>query len=96
MLTMCKALDESIICYETEQAMNSTECSEIVFNNGYTVIISDSSSSSSMMDNILQMTIQPSINLVKHSIYYYFSPTFEVSVLDHCIKLKFHYLKVIK
>ena len=80
---MCKDLGGGIVCYETGQAMNSRECSEIVFNNGYTVIIIDSSSSSSsssMMDNILQ----PSINTVKHSIYYYFSTTFEVRKLDHC------------
>ena len=80
---MCQDLDESIVCCETEQAMNSRECSEIVFNNGYTVIIMDSSSSS-MMDNILQ----PSINTVKHLIYYYFSTTFEVSKLDIIANLK--------
>ena len=78
MLTMCQDLDGSIVCCETEQAMNSRECSEIVFNNGYTVTISDSSSS--MMDN----TLQPSINTVKHSIYYYFSITFEVRKLGSC------------
>ena len=89
MLTMCKALDGSIVCYEPEQAMNSGECSEIVFNNGYAITVIDSSS---MIANTLQITIQPSINLMKHSIYYYFSSTFEVSVLDHCIKLKFHCL----
>ena len=81
MLTMCKDLDGSIVCCETEQAINSRECSEIVFNSGYTVIIIDSSSS--VMDNILQ----PSINTVKHLIYYHCSTTFEVSKLDHC-KLK--------
>ena len=78
MLTMCQDLDGSIVCCETEQAMNSRECSEIVFNNGYTVIISDSSSS--MMDN----TLQPSINTVKHLINYYFSITFDVSKLGSC------------
>ena len=87
MLTMCKALDESIICCGTEQAMNSGECSEIVFNNATTMM-----DSSSMMANTLQMTTQPSINMVNHSIYYYFSTTFEVSVLDHCIKLKLYCL----
>ena len=81
MLTMCKALDESLICYETEQAIKSGECSEIVFNNGYAITMMDSNS---MMANTLQMTIQPSMNMVKHSIFYYFSPTFEVSILDHC------------
>ena len=77
---MCKDLDGSIVCCETEQAMNSRECSEIVFNNGYTVIIMASSSSSSMMDDILQ----PSINTVKHLIYYHFSITFEVRKLGSC------------
>ena len=77
---MCQDLDGSIVCCETEQAMNSRECSEIVFNNGYTVIIIDSSSNSSMMDNILQ----PSINTVKQLIYYYFSTTFEVRKLGNC------------
>ena len=77
MLTMCKDLDGSIVCCETEQAINSRECSEIVFSSGYTVIIIDSSSS--VMDNILQ----PSINTVKYLIYYHCSTTFEVSKLDH-------------
>ena len=77
---MCQDLDGSIVCCETEQAMNSRECSEMVFNNGYTAIIIDSSSTGSMMDNILQ----PSINTVKHLIYYYFSTTFEVRKLDNC------------
>ena len=81
MLTMCKALDESIVCYGTEQAMNSGECSEIVFNSGYSTTMMDGSS---MMANTLQMAIQPSMNMVKHSIFYYFSPTFEVSILGHC------------
>ena len=81
---MCKDLGGSIVCCETEQAMNSRECSEIVFNNGYTEIMA---SSSSMMGNILQ----PSINTVKHLIYYHFSTTFEVSKLDHC-KVKTTYM----
>ena len=76
---MLTVLDGSIVCCEREQAINSGEYSEIVFNNGYAVIIMDTSS---MMDNILQVTIQPST--AKHSIYYYFSSTFEVSVLGHC------------
>ena len=62
--------------------MNSEECSElditsaamILFNNGYVVTTMDTSS---MMDNTLQMTMQPST--AKHSIYY-FSSTSEVSV----------------
>ena len=71
MLTMCQDLDGSIVCCETEQAMNSRECSEIVFNNGYTVIISDSSSSSSSSSNSMMGNIlQHSINTVKHLIYY--------------------------
>ena len=67
-------LDGSTVCCEREQTMNSVECSEVVFNNGYAVTIIDTSS---MMDNTLQVTIQPST--AKHSIYYYFSSTFEVS-----------------
>ena len=83
---MCQDLDGSIVCCETEQAMNRRECSEIVFNNGYSVIIM--ASSSIMMDNILQ----PPINTVKHLIYYYFSTTFEVSKLDIIANLKLHAL----
>ena len=83
MLTMCKDLDESIVCCETEQAMNSRECSEIVFNNGYAITMIDTSN---MMDNTLQIPIQPSINTLKHSMCYYFSTTFEVTIciLSHC------------
>ena len=62
--------------------MNSEQCSELgttstammLFNNGYVIIMD----TSSMMDNTLQVTIQPLT--AKHSIYYYFSSTFEVSV----------------
>ena len=62
--------------------MNSEQCSEfdttstaiMLFNNGYVVIIMDTSS---MMDNTLQVTIQPST--AKYLIYYYFSSTIEVS-----------------
>ena len=88
MVTMYKDLDGSIVCCETEEGMNSRECSEIMFNNGYTITIMGSSD---MMDNTLQMIIQPSINLVKHSIaiYYYFSATFEVSKLVHIAKLSY-------
>ena len=64
------------------EAMNSERCSELdttstammLFNNGYVVTIMDTSS---MMDNTLQVTIKSST--AKHSIYYYFSSTFEVS-----------------
>ena len=74
-------MDESIVYHRSEQIMNSEQCSELdttstammLFNNGYDVIIMDTSS---MMDNTLQVTIQPST--AKHSIYYYFSSTFEV------------------
>ena len=63
--------------------MNSEQCSELdttstammLFNNGYVIIIMDTDS---MMDNTLQVAIQPSTT--KHSIYYYFSSAFEVSV----------------
>ena len=78
MLTMYKNLDGSTICCKTEQAMSNREYSEVVFNNGYAITTIDSSN---MMDNILQMTIQPSITMVKQSIFYYFSTTFEVSVI---------------
>ena len=64
-----------------KEAMNSVECSKfdptsaaMIFNNGYVVIMD----TDSMMDNTLQVTIQPLT--AKHSIYYYFSSTFEVSV----------------
>ena len=73
-------LDGSTVCCEREQAMNSGECSEMVFNNGYYV------DTSSVMGNTLQVTIQPSSNMEKQSIYYYFSATMEVSLLGlgHC------------
>ena len=71
----------SVVC--KKEAMNSEQCSELdttstammVFNNGCVVIIMDTSS---MMDNTLQVTIQSST--AKHSIYYYFSSAFEVSM----------------
>ena len=68
--------------------MNSEECSElqldatsaamILFNNGY-VVTTMHTSSMMHMDNALQVTIQPSTT--NHSIYYYFSSTFEVSTV---------------
>ena len=66
--------------------MNSEQCSEfdttsaamMLFNNGYVVMMD----TSSMMDNTLQVTIQPST--AKDSICCYFSSTFEVSVFAHC------------
>ena len=69
--------------------MNSEESSELdtasaammLFSNGYVVMID----TSSMMDNTIQVTIQPSI--AKHSIYCYFSSISEVSVFCHCTKL---------
>ena len=62
--------------------MNSEEYSEfdtisaamMLFNNGY-VVMTDTSS---MMDNTIQVKIQPST--AKHPIYNYFSSTSEVSV----------------
>ena len=70
--------------------MNSEECSELnttsavvmLFNNGYIVMMD----TSSMMVNTLQVTIQPST--AKHSIYYYFSSTSEVSVFLPLQKLQ--------
>ena len=61
--------------------MNSEQCSELnttsaammLFNNGYVVMMD---TSSMMMDNTLQVTIQPS--KAKHLAYSYFSPTFKV------------------
>ena len=78
----------SVVC--KKEAMNSEQCSELhttstammVFNNGYAFIIMDTSS---MMDNTLQVTIQPST--AEHSIYYYFSSTFEASVVQLLQKL---------
>ena len=71
--------------------MNSEQCSELdttsaammLFNNGYVVTIMDTSS---MMDNPLQVTIQPQ-STAKHSIYYYFSSAFEASVVQPLQKL---------
>ena len=79
----CKNLCGNNVPYENGQTISSEECSELdttstavmVFNNGYVLTIMDTSS---MMDNTLQVTIQPST--AKHSIYYYFSSTFEVQV----------------
>ena len=84
---ICEDLNESvnIACYDEEQIVNSEECSDLdttsaaMLLDGYIVKIMDTSS---MIGNTLQVTIQPST--VKHSIYYYFSSTFEVSVICHC------------
>ena len=80
----CNNLYASNVHCENGQTMNSEECSEfdttsgtmVLFNNGYVVILMDTSS---MMDNTSQVTIQPST--VKHSIYCYFLSTFEVSTV---------------
>ena len=42
-LTVCKDLDGSIVCCETEEGMKSGECSEMVFNNGYATTMMDNS-----------------------------------------------------
>ena len=65
--------------------MRSEQCSELdttsaammLFNNGYAVMMH-----TSMMDNTIQVTIQPSTT--KDSIYYYFLSTSEVSAFSHC------------
>ena len=73
-------LNEIIVGCEEQQIIYSEECSDLditsaamVFNNGYVVMMDNS-----MMDNTIQVTIQPSTG--KYSIYYYFSSTFEVSI----------------
>ena len=66
--------------------MSSEQCSEfdttstamMLFNNGYAVMMD----TSSIMNNTIQVTIQPST--AKHSIYYYFLSTIEVSAFNHC------------
>ena len=55
---------ESTVCHENEQIMNSEECNALdttsaammLFNNGYVAMMD----TSMMMDNSLQVTIQPS------------------------------------
>ena len=71
-----KILDDDVSVIEAEGS-EDTSTAMMVFNNGYVVIIMDTSS---MMDNALQLTIQPS--MVKHAIHY-FSSTFEVT--KHCL-----------
>ena len=68
-----KILDDDVSVIEAERS-DTTSTAMMLFNNGYVVIIMDTSS---MMDNTLQVTIQPS--MAKHAIYYYFSSTFEVA-----------------
>ena len=63
--------------FETERS-ETTSAAMMLFNNGYVVMMD----TSSMMDNTLEVTIQPST--AKHLIYYYFSSTFEASVFGHC------------
>ena len=67
---------EGIVCHENEQITNSEQCSEL-----------DTTSTAIMFSNGLHViTIMDTSNMMdkKHSIYYYFSPTFEVSVFSHC------------
>ena len=66
--------------------MSSEQCSEfdtiptamMLFNNGYAVMMD---TSSMMMNDTIQVAIQPST--AKHSIYYYFLSTIEVSAFNH-------------
>ena len=75
---LSRDLNEITVSCEQCSELDTTSTAMMLFNNGYAVIIMDTSN---MIDNTLQVTIQPST--AKHSIYYYFSFTFEVSVLDH-------------
>ena len=72
-----KILDDDVSVIEAERS-ETTSTAMMLFNNGYDVMMD----TSSMMDNTLQVTIQPST--AKHLIYYYFSSTFEESVFGHC------------
>ena len=75
-----------IVGYEEQQIINSEECSDLditstammVFNNGYVVMMDNS-----MMDNTIQVTLQPST--ANYSIDYYFSSTFEVSIFSELL-----------
>ena len=72
-----KILNDDVSVIEAERS-ETTSTAMMLFNNGYVVMMY----TSSMMDNTLQVTIQPST--AKHLIYYYFSSTFEASVFGHC------------
>ena len=78
----CNNLYGNNVHYENEQIINSEECSELdttstammLFNSGYVVMMHPSS----IMDNTLQVIIQPST--AKNAIHS-FSSTFEVSTV---------------
>ena len=74
---LSRDLNEITVNCEQCSELDTTSTAMMLFNNGCVVIIMDTSS---MMDNsyTLQVTIHPST--AKHSIYYYFSSTFEASV----------------
>ena len=72
-----KTLNDDVSVIEAERS-ETTSAAMMLFNNGYDVMMDNSR----MMDNTLQVIIQPST--VKHLIYYYFSSTFETSVFGCC------------
>ena len=73
-------MDESIVCHENEEIINSEECSEL-----------DTTSTAMMliMSNDHVITIMDTSNMMdkKCFIYYYFSSTYEVSDFGHGIAL---------
>ena len=75
---LSRDLNEITVSCEQCSELDTTSTAMMLFNNGYYVVIIIDTSS--MMDNsyTLQVTIHPST--AKHSIYYYFSSTFEASV----------------
>ena len=66
-----KMLDDDVSVIEAERS-ETTSAAMMLFNNGYVVMMD----TWSMMDNTLQVTIQPST--AKHSIFYCFTSTLEV------------------
>ena len=80
-------ITELLLLVKKKLHLNSEEYSELdttpaammLFNNGYAVMMD---TSSMMMDNTLQVIIQPS--KAKHSTYCYFSSTIEASAFSHC------------
>ena len=75
-----KILDDDVaISYWSWEIRNYIYTAMMLFNNGYAVMMD---TSSMMMDNTLQVIIQPS--KAKHSTYCYFSSTIEASAFSHC------------
>ena len=72
-----KILNDDVSVIKAERS-EVTSAAMVLFNNGYVVMMY----TSSMMDNTLQVTIQPST--AKYLIYYYFSSTFEASAFGRC------------